>query len=199
MSITVYTMAFNEELLLPHMIKHYRDRFPNCHIVVYNNNSTDNTKQIAESNNCEVIFYNTHDQVNDDMLRNLKNNCWKSAQTDWVVVCDVDEMLNITKSELINEEYKGSTIITTECWNMVNMEDNYDFENVKHGIREPMYDKRILFNKKHINNINYVHGCHKCNPIGNIKYSEQNYKLYHYKYFNPEYSVMRHNLCFFKY
>ena len=96
MSITIYTMAFNEELLLPYMIKHYRSRFPNCNIVVYNNNSTDNTKQIAESNNCEVIFYNTNNQVNDDMLRNLKNNCWKTALTDWVVVCDVDEMLNIS-------------------------------------------------------------------------------------------------------
>ena len=52
--ITVYTMAYNEEVFLQYMIDHYRSKFPNCHIVVYDNQSTDRTIEIALRNNCEV-------------------------------------------------------------------------------------------------------------------------------------------------
>ena len=102
--ITVYTMAFNEEILMQFMIDHYRSRFPNCHIVVYDYESTDKTAEIANNNNCEVINYSTNNEVDDEKLRHLKNNCWKNAATDWVLVCDVDEMLDINEQQLIEED-----------------------------------------------------------------------------------------------
>jgi hypothetical protein len=124
----------------------------------------------------------------------LKNNCWKDAKTDWVIVCDVDELLDISKQSLLQEEASGTTIIRSEGWNMVNMEDNYDFANIKYGTRVPQYDKYYLFNKKHISEINYVCGAHKAFPTGNIKLSNSQYKLYHYKCINPDYLVERYKL-----
>jgi glycosyltransferase involved in cell wall biosynthesis len=184
-------MAYNEEIFLQYMIDHYRGRFPDCHIVIYDNCSTDNTAKIAKSNSCEVVEYNTNGQVNDDLLRNLKNTCWKQAKTDWVIVCDVDELLDIDCSQLKYEESVNTTIIDSEGWNMVNMEDNYDLANIKHGIAESNYNKKCLFNRKMISDINYVHGAHRCFPDGIIQYNEKPYKLLHYKYVNPEYSVQR--------
>jgi len=35
--MTIYTITYNEELMLPYFIRHYRLRFPNCKIVVYDN------------------------------------------------------------------------------------------------------------------------------------------------------------------
>ena len=55
--ITIYTIAYNEEMILPFFIVWYRDRFPDCKIIVYDNYSTDNTKQVALNDNCEVIYY----------------------------------------------------------------------------------------------------------------------------------------------
>lgn len=80
--ITVYTIAYNEERMLPFFIKWYRDRFPDCRIVLYDNQSTDNTVKICEDNNIEVITYFTNGEMRDSALRDIKNNCWKESLTD---------------------------------------------------------------------------------------------------------------------
>ena len=54
MNITIYTLAYNEALIIQFIIDFYRKRFPDCHIVVYDNKSTDNTVEIAKNNNCEI-------------------------------------------------------------------------------------------------------------------------------------------------
>ena len=66
-------------------------------------------KEIALANKCKVIQYNTNDQIDDNKYLEIKNNCWKKAKTDWVLVCDVDELLNITYSDLVREDAKGTT------------------------------------------------------------------------------------------
>ena len=102
--ITVYTIAYNEELIMQFMIDHYRSRFPGCNIVVYDNMSTDNTTKIARANDCEVIQYDTNNQIQDRRYIEIKNNCWKNALTEWVLICDMDELLDINAEQLKKEE-----------------------------------------------------------------------------------------------
>lgn len=192
--ITIFTMAFNEEILMPFMIEHYRTRFSNCRIVVRDNQSTDKTVNIAHKNDCEVIPYDTNGQIDDIKLRDLKNNCWKEAKTDWVLVCDIDELLDITEEQLIREASDGVTIIKAEGYNMINMEDNFDLNNIKYGERFWAYDKAYLFNKSYIKEIGYECGAHKCHPVGHIKYSDKAYLAYHYKFINMNYTIERYKL-----
>jgi len=65
--------------MLPFMIKWYRERFPNCLIIVYDNESTDRSVQIALENNCKVISYSTNNQLSDSKYLEIKNNCWKTV------------------------------------------------------------------------------------------------------------------------
>jgi glycosyltransferase involved in cell wall biosynthesis len=174
------------------MLNHYKSRFPECNFVLYDNYSTDKTNEIAKNNGCEIIMYDTNNQVDDQKLTHLKNNCWKNAKTDWVLVCDVDELLEINADNLKKEEEKNVTIINSIAYNMVNMEDNFDFANIKYGSRCPPYDKRLLFNKKFIQEINYCPGGHMCSPIGVAKYSDSEYTLYHHNGYNIEYLIFRH-------
>src|SRR5271165_1255231 len=167
--ISIFLMAYNEELLIKYMIDHYRTRFPNCFITVYDNESTDNTAKIAAENGCTVIPYPTGGYVDDDKLRNLKNNCWKNATTDWVLVCDTDELLDINEEDLRREDALGTTIIKSEAYNMVNMFDNYDIAGIDHGTRCESYDKDYLFKRSVLSEINYVHGGHRTNPIGAVR------------------------------
>jgi hypothetical protein len=150
--ITVYTVDYNEELQIQFMIDHYRSRFPDCHIVVYDNMSTDRTVEICLNNDCEVISYDTNNQIQDRKYLEIKNNFWKTAQANWVLVCDTDELLDINKAQLQLEEYKNYTIIKSEAYNMINMEDNLDLSNIKYGARTVYHDKSYLFNKKLIKN-----------------------------------------------
>lgn len=80
MNITIYTLTYNEAYMLPHFIAHYRRNFPDCRIVVYDNESTDNTRQIAETAGCEVRINATGGKLDDMRYLEIKNNCWKELQ-----------------------------------------------------------------------------------------------------------------------
>lgn len=194
-NIHVYTIAYNEEIVLPFMINHYRKQFPDCKITVYDNQSTDSTRQIALDGGCEVLEYNSNNEIRDDLYLNIKNNCWKKQSEKWALVCDVDELLHITEDELLMEQNQGVTIIKTEGWNMITTNPNpsvIDLEGIKYGSRAPQYDKSYLFDTKSLTGINYGAGCHYCSPVGNIKHSTRAYKILHYKAISEDYVVMRH-------
>lgn len=193
--ITIYTLTYNEEIKLPFFIKHYRDRFPNCNIVIFDNESTDKTVEIANSNDCEVITYSTNNRILDSKYLQIKNNCWKNSKTDWNIICDCDELCEINKEDLEFEIQKGTTIFEFEGYDMVNTSTNKDsivIEQLNMGVRNEFYDKMLMFNKQEIYNINYFIGCHNSFPDGNVKFSTKKYKLLHYKYIGENYLVNRY-------
>jgi hypothetical protein len=194
--VTIYTIAYNEEFFLPYFIKHYRTAFPDCKIVIYDNMSTDNTVAIGMENGCDIIPYNTNGELKDSEYLNIKNNCWRTSLTPFVIVCDVDELLQINQDQLIMESARGTTIIKAEGWNMCNVEGFKDgFERITNGIRATQYDKCVCFNKKEVYRINYTPGCHSCNPEGIVvQYNNFPYKLLHMKFLNEDYMVERYKI-----
>ena len=192
--ITIYTLTYNEELLIQFMIDHYRIRFPGCRIVFFDNISTDNTVKIALANNCEVIPFDTGGQFQDRRHMEIKNSCWKDAKTDWVLVCDLDELLDINEAQLNKEEASSISIIRTECYDMINLEDNLDIAEMKYGVISELPGKFCLFNKKLMSEINYGPGCHTCSPVGIITYSKTVYKLYHYNSISENLTIKKFRL-----
>lgn len=198
--VTVYTVTYNEEVLIEFFIKHYRRMFPNCIIKIYDNYSTDDTVEIAKSFGCEIEYFMSQegkDVFDDRAINEIKNNAWKNATTDWVVVCDSDELIQITQEELIEEERNGYNIIAPEGWHMINNKNNIiDLENMERGWQDWSYSKKILFNKKFVSNMNYSYGAHTANPIGkNIKQTPpRKYVLTHYKFISKEYSKKRRDI-----
>lgn len=194
--ITCYTIAYNEEVMMEKFILHYRQMFPDCHIVVYDNQSTDRTKEIALNHGCEVREYDSNNEIRDDLYLEIKNNCWKEAKTDWILVADCDEICFIDHHQLKQEEYLGSTIISFEGWNMINTEPNplLELKNIKWASRCKQYDKYFLFNKKFIKEINYDPGCHTASPKGVKKLSRQIYKIYHFRALDEDYVVAKNLL-----
>lgn len=187
--VTIYTLTYNEELLIQFMIDHYRERFPYCKIVFYDNVSTDATVKIAIANDCEVIPYDTHGKIEDCRYMEIKNNCWKNAKTDWVLVCDLDELLDINETELKKEEDLGTSMVRSDFYDMINMEDTLDIAGMKYGVKSPLPGKCMLFNKKCIREIHYGPGAHICDPIGTLCYSNKTYKAYHYASINEDVTI----------
>lgn len=190
--ITVYIVVYNEEILLPYTIYFYRTRFPDCRIFIFDNGSTDKTIDIARNNKCEISIFDTNNEIDDEKLIALKNNFWKKATTKWVLVCDCDELIDIDEHQLRHEDKIGTTIISSEAYNMVNVYGGMNIASIKHGCREVTYDKSVLFNRTEILEMNYLEGAHKCNPAGNIKYSNTKYKFYHYRFIDVDYMIERY-------
>lgn len=195
--ITIHTLTYNEELILPKFINHYRYRFPNCKIVIYDNESTDSTVQIAKEYDCDVINNKTGNELSDKGYLKIKNNCWKNSTTKWNLICDCDEFCLIDSSKLFEEELNGTNIIKFKCFDMVNTSidpSNIEIDGLTNGVRNQLYDKTLLFNKDVISEINYSPGCHISSPIGYTKYSEKDYIMLHYKYIGEDYLVERYRL-----
>lgn len=187
--ITVYTLTYNEEVILPHFIQHYRSRFPNCRIVIFDNESTDNTQTIAKAYNCELRINETDNEIDDEKYLSIKNSCWKDADTDWVVVVDCDEFLDITPELLDNADFN---IIKATGYDMYGTDGNIN--HIFEGIKSDGYSKICCFKKREFAHINYAAGCHSALPINiakEVKYNKQPVNLYHFKWISWEYGVQR--------
>lgn len=186
MQVTIYTITYNEEIILPFFIKHYKSNLPGCRIIVFDNESTDRTCAIAKEYGCEVIKYSTDNKLNDMKYLEIKNHAWKSpeqkTEPQWVFVVDADEFCNVTNAQLEKETEAGTTVLQFAGFNMVNKSDAIDIHNITHGVDAPEYSKRYAFRSDKLSEINYNPGCHVANPVGEVKLSETVYPCYHYRY-----------------
>jgi hypothetical protein len=193
--LTIHTLTFNEEIILPYFIKHYKKNFPDCLINIYDNESTDNTVKIAKEHNCEVITYKTNNELSDEKYLDIKNNVWKTSTTDWNLICDVDEFCIINHQNLCDEDKNNISIIKFRTFDMVNTSkepNSLEIDSLNFGVRNSLYDKDMLFNKKYIKEINYEAGCHFNNASGIIKYATNEYIMRHYKYIGENFIVNRY-------
>jgi glycosyltransferase involved in cell wall biosynthesis len=194
MKISIFLLCYNEELMLPHTLKHYRTNFPSAEIYLVDNLSTDNSVKIAEQNGCKIKTYDSNGQQDEKLLIWVRTHIWKEFVNEgWVIMCDMDEWLNINEEQLKEEDEKGTTIIKTQGVNMVGEANTIDLSDInifdiKKGVYDNNYSKRICFKYPTVN-IEYWWGAHTCFTYGNVVYSENQYLLKHYNYLGEEYLI----------
>jgi len=216
MIIDAYTFCYNEQIRLKYYLNLYA---PLCRkITIYDNGSTDSSKDIATKYDNVIWETETYNQneINDKILRNVKNNCWKqSKDADWVIVGDVDEILyhkdglNNYLMYLLNETNKR--IIRATGFDMVSTRlpthkgNFYEHEEFQCGVRSELFcDKTCIFSPSSINEINYQTGAHHCSPVINrhrwsgeteeMSLYDGELKLLHYKYLSKESFVNQQKL-----
>lgn len=200
MKIKVLTLCKNEEIIIPYFIQHYISWVDE--IVIIDGNSTDKSLEIAKSlgkdkvriKRCE---YDSGNEVNDDLFKYIRNNEWKenAEQFDWIIVCDADEFLyheNLYE-KLINYKNNNITLPRTKGYHMIGTQmpvANLPLTSqIKKGTPDPLYNKNIIFNPKVIKEINYDVGSHTCEPVGNVKSSEDALTLLHYRKLSYSYCL----------
>lgn len=174
MRIITYFINYNDSFYLPFLKEHY-GAFSEK-IIMYDNYSTDASRIIAADLGMEVRVFGQRGQLNDQHYLDVKNHCWKEQRNkgiDYVIVCDADEFVCI-------DDLKGSAPKVTG-YNMVS--DSVPFKSVLEintGEFSESYSKQAIFSPDEIQEINFVHGCHKNHIKGNIT-TEGNCRLLHYR------------------
>lgn len=195
-TITIFLLCYNEELLISFTLKHYKDRFPTAKFVLVDNYSTDRSCEIAKENGMEIRQFESSNCQNEETMMHIRNNIWNDITSGWVIMCDMDEWLEISEKDLINEEEKGTTIITTKGYNIIGNSKTTDLSDIdlftlNEGMEDNNFSKRILFKVPDVR-INFWWGAHICHPVGNVKYSEKIYNLKHMNYLGADYLVEKH-------
>lgn len=203
-SVEAFIICWNEEEIIRHTLNHY-SKF--CKkITLIDNYSADRTVEIAKDvfPEINVLQFDTNNEIRDDILTEVKNNCWKNSDSDYVIVCDSDELLytrNITE-QLSELKANNVALPIVIGYNMGAKEFPSDYqkpiyEQIVYGSRSTLYDKQIIFSPQMVKDINFGPGCHTCNPVFKIprlKDSIVEFKLLHYKYLGKDYVYRKHGL-----
>ena len=190
----IFLLCYNESALLPHTIKHYRNYLPNSVITIYDNESTDNSAEIAISLGCKVVSWSTNNITNEIKQRDLKNNCWKNVSSGWVIIADMDEYLYVTESDLLQEMNNGVSILSIRGINIIGESktvdlSDIDLQNITKYSECPTESKNICFFRQSIKQMNYSYGAHLCKPKGNVVYSKTIYINRHMNFLGLEFYI----------
>lgn len=182
MKVEAHVMAWNEAETIHLTIKHYQklcDR-----IVLHDNYSTDNTREIALELGCDVRLFGTKGVLDDREYTKLKNSCWKGSDADWVIVVDADEILDTNRDFLEKLRRLHFGMISTYGWQVVSHEmPKDDWLEITNGYHYENYSKYCIFNPAMVKEINYIHGCHVCKPEGVFCTTNETARitLFHYR------------------
>lgn len=199
--VHVYTVCWNEEILLPHFLHHYSwaER-----IIVYDNDSEDGSRDcVAACGNAELRRFDTGGRYSEELLADFKNNVWKESRGDaeLVIICDVDEFLYHPDLAAVLGTMlsRKATLLLPMAYQMVSSRVPAFGEDllsvIPEGVRLHAYDKCLLFDPNEIDEINFDLGAHVCRPAGRAEYFRvPGLVLLHYKYLGLEYVHHRYRL-----
>lgn len=186
MKIDVFAICYNEEIILPYFLRHYKQFARN--ITIYDNMSTDSSVDIMNVAGVKVVSYDSNNEFDESTYLKIKNNCWKDSDADWVIICDMDEFIYHPNLKTILENTTATHIIT-EGYEMLSevlpIGDKQIYDEIKFGFFKVDYSKPCLFKPSGITESNFNPGCHTAKPEGNvISADDTRIKLLHYKYLN---------------
>ena len=198
--IHYYGPAWNEELILPFMLRHYEpwvDRF-----VIFDSDSTDGSVELLRRHpKVEVrrFVWGFPDSLVLS-LQQLTEECWKESrgQADWVIVAETDEFLYHPDMPgyLRRCRKKGVTCIPALGYEMVCEQfprpDALLAQAVRRGVPHYMMSKLRLFDPNQVEATHFGLGGHVAEPTGSIVYPKRDeLLLLHYKSLGYDYLLRR--------
>jgi hypothetical protein len=170
MEIEVHIIAFNEEDILPWTLRHYA-QFASK-IVVHDAGSTDRTRQIALQYGA-VVPWDTGGQMNDATTRDLKNECWRGTEADWVIVVDADELIYFPEGIADTlETYARLDIGIVKPHGFEMFSETFPsgpgqlYDHVKIGARDDKwYAKPVMFSPTIVAESGFGIGAHESRPV----------------------------------
>lgn len=167
MKIDVHTLAHQQVELVPYVMRHYAGW---ANVIAYAGYSTDGTEQLLEKLGARVVFLETHNQANDQIFMDMKNNCWKGSTADWVILTDFDELVHHRTSVYEYLKNTKATVIRPAHYEMYSdtfpVGDEQITELVKTGA--PGSCKWNTFRPSEITDMHFGAGCHRAIPQGNV-------------------------------
>jgi hypothetical protein len=195
-SIHVFAICYNEQRIIPFFLDHYKyaDR-----ITVYDNESTDNSKDILMTDSrVEIISYSTFNTLNDQAYIDIKQTCWKNTDCSYAIIVDMDEFVYHSNIKNFLRDTNQAAYIP-QGYNMVS-ETFPEFGSfvsaIPNGVKDNNYSKLCILDTNRVDSIFYELGCHQARinmKNGTDAICEgEDIKLLHYKNISFDYRINKH-------
>lgn len=202
MRVEVFLFCYNERVMLPLTVAHYRKMFPECRITIMDNLSDDGSVDMALALGCRVISFSSGNQLDEAVMRHQKNHCYDDIHDAWVIVADMDEWICATSKDLEEEDQFGSTVLRTQGYDMVAESKEANLSDIDvHKVMDACWwgvegDKNIAFRRPQIESMNYGIAAHRCSPSGKLVWSQHLYLLKHMSFLGDEFVVAKYKARF---
>lgn len=209
--IELYTCGYNEAFQLQFAIDYWKLLITDeseLHVTYFDNMSTDNTLDILSKYDwITVKQFDTNGEMNEQVLTNIRNNCWKGSNADWCIVVDVDEVFY--SKDLIGElkKMKEQGIGAVACnWYALCGDDvpTYKEGVLLHQQIKKAYKQRInhregfsdygkiqLFNPKLAIDMHYSMGMHYAFPHCPIVYNPNIIQIHFDKGYGYQWKIQK--------
>lgn len=161
MRINLHTITNNNESIIEKFIDFYKQKSSDIIIYIWDINSTDKTIELAKEKGCIVKNYNDYYSEIDSW----KNNCWKNIPTELIIICEIDEFIDLNKDLFYNCSLISTIGYDIDSLDKINEEKrNYNLDKI--CIFDPTVIKEMHFEGSN------------CNPQGYIRVGEKKANLY---------------------
>jgi hypothetical protein len=187
--------------MIPYFLSHYSGWVNQFHI--FDNGSTDSSlRLLAGDPRIKVEPFETEGDSFVETAQRLMNNVWRrSKEADWVIAVEMDEHLHHPDILAYLEHCAAErvTVISPVGFNMYSETFPTDprplSKQIVRGLRDPIYDKKAIFDPRAIVSMNYEVGRHVANPTGNVVLEKnRQVTLLHYKNLGVDYVEGRNEL-----
>ena len=189
-SVEIFAPVRDEEEFVSFFYEFYSSRLSRVAFTFFDKGSSDNTVEMSLNLGIRVVV-DPEEYFNDSVQIKLKNSCWKNSTADFVIIQDLDELLDVDDAFLCAHEFDA---IQAEAWDMVG--EGQDLKDIKRGVRLPKYDKFMMFKPSKFSEINYTPGAHTCDPKfkDNSRYPVILQRpMYHYNFRSLDYVLKKYN------
>lgn len=202
----VYALCYNEETILPYFLHHYRQAE---NIFVFDNMSTDKSREIVEKAGRNVYQFSTNGTFDDGVHKKLKDEMWCNSvgKVDYVIVQDMDEFVffpefpDDIKAGLGKLKERGVNGGVCRGYEMCNVDGKLNeikeseplFRHLYKGYPRTNYNKPLIFDPTVVEKTWFEAGQHDWHPVfkenvqPNISNKTGEVLLLHYKHLGYEY------------
>ena len=159
-SVDIYTFTYNDSVYVERFVEWYSSRFKNVTFHILDNFSTDHTVDLSRSLGCIVTFFGAPGQfsISIDEFSKLRGECFQESKSDYVLICDIDEFLDVSDWDLF---ILKPVVVQARGFHVLG-DGRIDFREINRGVYDSFYDKCMMFRKSVIRNVTFAPGAHTC-------------------------------------
>ena len=175
MIFEVHILTNDADWILPWTLRHYSSY--GARIFVHDGGPAwgpeSTTLELCKLHGATHVVWDTAGQLNDDLARRLKNECWKGTDADFVAVVDCDELVYFpagVKDTLGAYKRCGAAVVRCIGFEMYSdympEAGGQIYDEIKMGAPEnKWYSKPILFNPSLLSESGLGIGAHEARPV----------------------------------
>jgi hypothetical protein len=169
--VEAHVLRYGDDWLVPYVVRHYLTYAQK--VVIHDAGGGRTIEYLSEQDSRVCVIPWDCPEVNDLRYAELRNNCWKGSDADWLVVCDLDELLYFpegAEKSLGAYTRMGAAVPRPHGFEMFS--ETYPttggqiYDEIKFGAPDDKwYSKPILFNPKMVSEMRFGLGSHEADPV----------------------------------